>query len=95
MRLLPPYGKISAAKPDRRPNLASVNPSPRMHDDLCVHFIVLDSEAHKLWVRELATRLRASGVDITLDQWHLAPGDQLPQFMESAVRDSGFVLVVE
>ncbi len=53
-----------------------------------------DSEAHKLWVRELATRLRASGVDITLDQWHLAPGDQLPQFMETAVRDSDFVLVV-
>ena len=53
-----------------------------------------DSEAHKLWVRELATRLRASGVDITLEQWHLAPGDQLPQFMESAVRDSDFVLVV-
>ena len=51
-----------------------------------------DSEAHKLWVRELATRLRTSGVDITLDQWHLAPGDQLPQFMESAVRDSDFVL---
>ncbi len=53
-----------------------------------------DSDAHKLWVRELATRLRASGVDITLDQWHLVPGDQLPQFMESAVRDSDFVLAV-
>lgn len=53
-----------------------------------------DSDAHKLWIRELATRLRASGVDITLDQWHLVPGDQLPQFMESAVRYSDFVLVV-
>jgi hypothetical protein len=51
-----------------------------------------DSEA--LWVCELSSRLRASGVDITLDQWHLVPGDQLPQFMESAVRDSDFVLIV-
>jgi hypothetical protein len=31
---------------------------------------------------------------VTLDQWHLVPGDQLPQFMESAVRKSDFVLVI-
>lgn len=53
-----------------------------------------DSDAHKIWVRDLAARLRTSGVDITFDQWHLVPGDQLPQFMESAVRDSDFVLAI-
>ena len=53
-----------------------------------------DSEEHKVWVRDLAVRLRASGIDVTLDQWHLVPGDQLPQFMESAVRGADFVLVV-
>jgi len=53
-----------------------------------------DSDEHKEWVRQLAIRLRASGVDVTFDQWHLVPGDQLPQFMESAVRTSDFVLVV-
>jgi TIR domain len=53
-----------------------------------------DSDAHKAWVRDVATRLRASGVEVTLDQWHLVPGDQLPQFMESAVRNSDFVLVI-
>jgi TIR domain len=31
---------------------------------------------------------------VTLDQWSLAPGDQLPQFMETAVRDNDFILIV-
>jgi hypothetical protein len=53
-----------------------------------------DSDAHKAWVRDLATRLRTTGIEVTLDQWHLVPGDQLPQFMESAVRNSDFVLVI-
>ena len=53
-----------------------------------------DSDEHKAWVREFATRLRASGIDVALDQWHLVPRDQLPQFMESAVRSSDFVLVI-
>lgn len=53
-----------------------------------------DSDEHKGWVRDLAARLRAMGIEVTLDQWHLVPGDQLPQFMESAVRSSDFVLVV-
>jgi hypothetical protein len=53
-----------------------------------------DSDDHKEWVRQLAARLRGSGIDVTLDQWHLVPGDQLPQFMETAVRTSDFVLVV-
>jgi hypothetical protein len=53
-----------------------------------------DDDAHKAWVLDLAARLRGCGIDVTLDQWHLVPGDQLPQFMETAVRDSDFVLVV-
>src|SRR5947209_4459630 len=53
-----------------------------------------DSEEHKTWVRALATRLRSDGVETTLDQWHLVPGDRLPLFMESAVRDSDYVLIV-
>lgn len=53
-----------------------------------------DSEEHKKWVRELATRLRHDGVDVTLDQWHAQPGDKLPQFMERAIRESDFVLIV-
>lgn len=53
-----------------------------------------DSDAHKNWVAELATRLRKDGVDVTLDKWHLVPGDQIPAFMELAVRESDFVIIV-
>lgn len=53
-----------------------------------------DSNEHKKWVRELSTRLRKDGVDVILDQWHLVPGDQLPEFMERAVRESDYVLII-
>jgi hypothetical protein len=36
-----------------------------------------DNEAHKEWVRQLATQLRADGVDARLDHWHAVPGDRL------------------
>jgi hypothetical protein len=53
-----------------------------------------DSDYHKDWVTQLATRLRADCIDVFLDEWHLRPGDQLPKFMESAIRESDFVLLV-
>lgn len=53
-----------------------------------------DCQEHKDWVHELALRLRQDGVDVVLDRWHAVPGDQLPQFMESAIRYSDFVLIV-
>jgi hypothetical protein len=53
-----------------------------------------DDEDHRNWVKELATRLRSDGVDVTLDQWEAIPGDQLPQFMESAIRDNQYALIV-
>ena len=53
-----------------------------------------DSDDHKLWVRDVATRLHGEGVIVKFDHWHLVPGDQLPQFMETAVRESDYVLVV-
>jgi TIR domain len=53
-----------------------------------------DSDAHKSWVATLATRLRSDGVNVILDQWHMRLGDQLPQFMETAVRDSSFVCII-
>ncbi|MEZ5593633.1 MAG: toll/interleukin-1 receptor domain-containing protein [Gammaproteobacteria bacterium] len=46
------------------------------------------------WVLALAERLRNDGIDIVLDQWETVPGDMLPKFMESAVRESDYVLVV-
>ncbi len=53
-----------------------------------------DDEDHKGWVRNLATRLRGDGVDVSLDQWDAHPGDQLTAFMETAVRENDFILVV-
>jgi hypothetical protein len=53
-----------------------------------------DSESHKDWVRTLAARMRADGIDVTLDQWHTAPGDQLPKFMERSIRESEYVFIV-
>jgi tetratricopeptide (TPR) repeat protein len=53
-----------------------------------------DDDAHKDWVKQLATRLRKDGVEITLDRWHSAPGDQIPLFMERAVRENSFVIAI-
>ena len=53
-----------------------------------------DSDAHKEWVRHLAERLVANGVEVTLDQWKLTLGQSLTQFMEAAIVDSDYIVVV-
>lgn len=53
-----------------------------------------DSDQHRKWTRELAERLRRDGANVTLDQWHLAPGDQMAEFMERAVRENDLVLII-
>lgn len=53
-----------------------------------------DGEDHKAWVKDLATRLRKAGVDVTVDIWAVAPGEQLPEFIERGITDSDFVLVI-
>lgn len=53
-----------------------------------------DSEEHKAWVRRLAERLRSDGIEATLDQWSTVPGDSLPLFMEEAIRDNPYVIIV-
>ncbi|MFL6259818.1 MAG: toll/interleukin-1 receptor domain-containing protein [Thermoanaerobaculia bacterium] len=54
-----------------------------------------DSENHKRWVKELGARLRsAAGIKVVLDEWETELGDQLPHFMERAIRESQFVLCV-
>jgi hypothetical protein len=53
-----------------------------------------DSEVHKTWTKEFATRLRRDGVDVKLDQWETVPGDQLPAFMETAIRENDYVLII-
>jgi hypothetical protein len=53
-----------------------------------------DTPAHQAWVRLLATRLRDNGVDAILDQFQLAPGADVLRFMETAVRESDFLLLI-
>ena len=53
-----------------------------------------DSQEHKKWVLELATRLRNNGVDAIIDQWELRPGDDLPHFMETHLTDSDYVVMI-
>lgn len=53
-----------------------------------------ENDAHKVWVRELAEQLRINGVDVRLDQWHVAPGQSLTQFMETEVHRCEFVVIV-
>jgi len=53
-----------------------------------------EDDEHRSWVKSLATKLRADGVETVLDQWELAPGDQLARFMEKSVRESDFVLII-
>lgn len=56
-----------------------------------------DTQDHKKWVLDLATRLRNPGIDAVLDQWELGPGDDLPHFMESnlAVADRVIMICTE
>ncbi|MYF35716.1 MAG: TIR domain-containing protein [Synechococcus sp. SB0678_bin_12] len=53
-----------------------------------------DNENHKQWVKSLAERLRNDGIEAILDQWELAPGDQVPHFMEKNIRESDHVLII-
>lgn len=53
-----------------------------------------DDEAHKEWVLRLATDLRARGIDAILDQWDLAPGQDMAAFMETSITAADRVLMI-
>ena len=53
-----------------------------------------ESDDLKDWVKNLAIELRNNGIDAKLDQWEVAPGDQMPHFMEKSVRENDYVLLI-
>jgi hypothetical protein len=53
-----------------------------------------DDDDHMAWVHKLATDLREVGIETVLDQWNLQPGGNLPKFMEDAVYNSDFTVLV-
>lgn len=53
-----------------------------------------DSDDHKDWVLQLATRLRSNGVNVLLDRWNLKLGQDLAAFMERGLSESNRVLCI-
>ncbi len=53
-----------------------------------------DSDEHKDWVLQLATRLRSNGVNVILDRWNLKLGSDLASFMERGLSKSQRVVCV-
>jgi TIR domain len=53
-----------------------------------------DSPEHKAWVLRLATDLRERGVDATLDQWELAPGQDVAAFAQRGILEADRVVLV-
>ena len=53
-----------------------------------------DSNAHKEWVRDLATFLLKNGINAILDQWDVEFGDDLAAFMEKSITTSDRVLAI-
>ncbi|RYE19889.1 MAG: TIR domain-containing protein, partial [Sphingobacteriaceae bacterium] len=53
-----------------------------------------DTKESDAWVKKLATDLRDSGIDVILDKWKLAPGDRMPLFMETSIRDNDYVVII-
>jgi hypothetical protein len=51
-------------------------------------FISYCRKSQDKWVLELAKHLRADGVDVQIDVWHLNPGDDMYAFMERIVTDT-------
>src|ERR1700676_3462170 len=53
-----------------------------------------DSSAHKDWVLKLASDLRAKGVDVVLDQWDLAAGQDVSMFMQRGISEADRVIMI-
>ncbi len=53
-----------------------------------------DSPEHKSWVLKLGSDLRAIGVDIVLDRWDLAPGQDVSLFMQKGISEADHVVLV-
>lgn len=53
-----------------------------------------DSREHKTWALKLASDLRNTGIDAAIDQWDLAPGQDLAAFMQRGISSADRVLLL-
>jgi hypothetical protein len=80
--------------PARSPDPARVAKSAARAPRALISYSWEDSE-HQQWITKFAERLQGeSGVEILFDKWHLNPGDDKLHFMEQAVVDNDYVIVV-
>ena len=53
-----------------------------------------ESKEHSEWVNSLADKLLADGIEAIIDSYDVIPGDRLPEFMESSIKDSDYVIII-
>lgn len=53
-----------------------------------------EGEEHLDWVKSLADKLFGDGIEAIIDRYYVNPGDRIPKFMESSIRDSDYVIIV-
>ena len=53
-----------------------------------------EDDNHQQWVRELADKLLADGIEATVDQYDASLGDRLPYFMEQSISSADYVLII-
>jgi len=53
-----------------------------------------ESKEHSDWVKSLADKLLVDGIEAIIDSYDVSPGDRLPKFMESSIRDSDYVIII-
>lgn len=53
-----------------------------------------ESKEHSDWVNSLADKLLADGIEAIIDSYDVIPGDRLPEFMESSIKDSDYVIII-
>lgn len=63
-------------------------------DPQCFISYSWDTESHKEWVLRFAHQLVQKGVPTFLDRWDLFPGKDLPEYMESSIKQSQYVLLI-
>ena len=53
-----------------------------------------ESKEHSDQVNSLADKLLADGIEAIIDRYDVSPGDRLPEFMESSIKDSDYVIII-
>lgn len=53
-----------------------------------------DSNPHKKWVLQLASRLRSEGVDAWIDRYVAAPSEGWPRWMQGQIEEADYIIII-